>query len=97
MSAQQGIFKPAVLDMPLSLTTVPIVPGKERPYEDEMSEDGIRYRYRGTDPNHRDNAGVRLAMLRRVPLAYFHGIVPAAGRHADGRAGTGERTKHHLG
>jgi putative restriction endonuclease len=76
MSAQQGIFKPAILDLPLSLTTVPVVPGKERPYEDEISEDGIRYRYRGTDPNHRDNAGVRLAMIRRVPLVYFHGIVP---------------------
>jgi putative restriction endonuclease len=76
MSAQQGIFKPAVLELPLSLTTVPIVPGKERPYEDEVGDDGIRYRYRGTDANHRDNAGVRLAMLRRVPLIYFHGIVP---------------------
>jgi putative restriction endonuclease len=76
MSPQQGIFKPAIMELPLSLTTVPVVPGKERPYEDEIGEDGIRYRYRGTDPNHRDNAGVRLAMLRRVPLVYFHGIVP---------------------
>src|SRR5688572_31990147 len=76
MSPQQGIFKPAVLDLPLSLTTVPIVPGKERPYEDEVGDDGIRYRYRGTDTKHRDNVGVRLAMLRRLPLIYFHGIVP---------------------
>src|SRR5688572_25357983 len=76
MSPQQGIFKPAVLELPLSLTTVPIVPGKERPYEDELSEDGIHYRYRGSDPDHRDNAGVRLAMLRKVPLIYFHGVVP---------------------
>jgi len=30
----QGIFKPAILDqMPLSITTVPEVPGKPRPYE----------------------------------------------------------------
>jgi putative restriction endonuclease len=76
MSPQQGIFKPAIMELPLSLTTVPVVPGKERPYEDEIGEDGIRYRYRGTDPNHRDNAGVSLAMLRRVPLVYFHGVVP---------------------
>jgi len=76
MSPQQGIFKPAVLDLPLSLTTVPVVPGKERPYDDGVTEDGITYRYRGTDPNQRDNAGVRLAMLQRVPLIYFHGIVP---------------------
>jgi putative restriction endonuclease len=76
MSAQQGIFKPAILDLPLSLTTVPVVPGKERPYDDEIGEDGIRYRYRGTDPNQRDNAGVRVVMLRQLPLIYFHGIVP---------------------
>jgi putative restriction endonuclease len=27
------------------------------------------------DPNHRDNAGLRVAMLRRLPLAYFSGVV----------------------
>jgi putative restriction endonuclease len=34
------------------------------------------YRYRGTDPNHRDNVGLRLAMARRVPLVYLFGLVP---------------------
>jgi putative restriction endonuclease len=29
--APQGIFKPAVLDLPLSITTVPPVEGKPRP------------------------------------------------------------------
>ena len=29
--APQGIFKPAVLDLPLSITTVPPVDGKPRP------------------------------------------------------------------
>ncbi len=74
----QGIFKPAMMPaMPLSITTVPVVEGRDRPYEDDLGSDGLlRYRYRGTDPDHRDNAGLRLAMRRRVPLVYFYGIVP---------------------
>src|SRR5215831_9802389 len=35
----QGIFKPALLDLPLSFTTVPIVEGQRRPYEDELGAD----------------------------------------------------------
>jgi putative restriction endonuclease len=74
----QGIFKPAILaDMPLSICTVPTVEGRPRPYEDEIGPDNlIRYRYRGTDPEHRDNVGLRLALRRRAPLVYLHGIVP---------------------
>jgi putative restriction endonuclease len=72
----QGIFKPAVLDLPLSITTAPIVEGKLRPYEDEVSDDGfLLYRYRGTEPFHRDNVGLRELMHRQLPLVYFHGIV----------------------
>jgi putative restriction endonuclease len=75
----EGIFKPAVLPkMPISITTVPIVEGKPRPYEDELSDEGvIRYRYRGTNPNHPDNVGLRLAMERGIPLIYFFGIRPS--------------------
>jgi putative restriction endonuclease len=74
----QGIFKPAILpDLPLSIKTVPVEEGKRRPYDDEMGDDGlIRYKYRGTDPMHRDNVGLRLAMQRHVPLIYFYGLVP---------------------
>jgi putative restriction endonuclease len=73
----QGIFKPAILpDMPLSIYTAPVVEGRPRPYEDEVRSDVILYRYRGSDPNHRDNVGLRLAMRRRVPLVYLHGVVP---------------------
>ena len=66
----QDIFKPAVLaSMPLSITTVPVNPRKPRPYEDAMGEDGvIHYKYRGTDALHPDNAGLREAMRRQVPL-----------------------------
>lgn len=74
----QGIFKPRVLDaIPLSITTVPVVQGEARPYDDAFGPDGLlRYRYRGTDPSHHENRGPRLAMQLQVPLVYFHGIVP---------------------
>lgn len=74
----QGIFKPAILpEIPLTITTVPIVEGKARPYEDGMDDQGLlRYKYRGTDPAHRDNVGLRLAMERQTPLIYLYGVVP---------------------
>lgn len=74
----QGIFKPALLaDMPISITTVPVREGEERPYDDGIGSDGfLRYRYRGTDPEHRDNQGLRLAMARGVPLIYLYGVTP---------------------
>jgi putative restriction endonuclease len=73
----QGIFKPAVLrDVPLSIATAPPVPGKAAPYDDQLGPDGLlRYRYRGTDPQHPDNVGLRRAMQRKVPLVYLHGVV----------------------
>lgn len=73
----KGIFKPAVLpDMPLSITTVPVEEGDEPPYRDVIGRDGLlHYCYRGTDPGHRDNVGLRLAMQRQVPLIYCHGVV----------------------
>lgn len=73
----QGIFKPAVLrDVPLSITTTPPVAGKAAPYDDQLGSDGLlRYRYRGTDPAHPDNVGLRRAMRRKVPLVYLHGVV----------------------
>jgi len=69
----QGIFKPRVLrDAPLSITTAP-----EGPYDDAFGPDGLlRYRYRGTNRDHPDNRGLRFAMERRLPLIYFHGIIP---------------------
>jgi len=36
----------------------------------------LLYRYRGTNPRHSENVGLRKAMLRGTPLIYFHGIVP---------------------
>lgn len=66
----QGIFKPQVLQVPLSITTV-----FKGPYTDSFGRDGLlRYRYRGKDRNHTDNVGLRATISRRIPLAYFHGI-----------------------
>lgn len=69
----QGIFKPQVLSqVPLSITTAP-----RGPYDDSFGPDGLlRYRYRGTNPDHVDNRGLRFAMEHRLPLIYFHGVVP---------------------
>ena len=77
LMSPQGIHKPACLDIPLSITTIPPSGRRGRPYDDQVQEGGLLlYRYRGTDPNHRDNVGLRLAMQERVPLVYLHGIVP---------------------
>jgi hypothetical protein len=51
-------------------------PGEQRPYDDGLDEEGLlNYRYRGTDPRHRDNVGLRLTMQRRTPLIYLCGVV----------------------
>jgi putative restriction endonuclease len=78
ISPQQGIFKPAILpDMPISINTKAVVEGRPRPYEDRVGPEGLLlYCYRGEDPLHRDNVGLRLAMQRRVPLIYLFGVVP---------------------
>ena len=70
--APQGIFKPRPMQIPLSITTAP-----SRPYDDAIgSENLLEYRYRGTDPNHRDNVGLRFAMRKGLPLVYLYGIRP---------------------
>ena len=68
----QGIFKPRAMDYPLTITTTP-----EGPYKDTFATDGLlSYRYRGRDPNHPDNVGLREALAKQRPLIYLHGIVP---------------------
>ena len=68
----QGIFKPRLMQIPLSITTAP-----KGPYDDAIGPDNLlRYRYRGIDPTHRDNVGLRFAMHNGLPLVYLHGFVP---------------------
>jgi putative restriction endonuclease len=70
--APPGIFKPQILDLPLSITTAP-----RGPYDDFFGKDNfLIYRYRGTDPDHRDNVGLRRVFKDKRPLVYLHGIEP---------------------
>jgi putative restriction endonuclease len=67
-----GIFRPKYAAYPLSITTVP-----NSPYDDSFSGTNLlAYRYRGADPHHRDNLGLRRALEDRIPLIYFIGLVP---------------------
>jgi putative restriction endonuclease len=78
--SQQGIFKPAALDLPISIRTTYREPGQLRPYEDEVDENGyLLYRYRGTDPGHHENRWLRQVRDRAVPLLYLEGV--AKGRY----------------
>ena len=67
----QGIFKPKVCDLPLSITTIP-----GGPYPDAMDGPFLRYSYRGTDARHPDNVGLRLAQERHAPLVLFYRLRP---------------------
>lgn len=67
-----GIWTPAGFSMPISISTT-----TTGPYDDDINEDAVLvYKYRGTDPDHRDNIGLREAMRTRTPLAYFRSIRP---------------------
>lgn len=69
----QGIFKPRACDWPLTITSV--APGRG-PYDDSFGPDGlIHYKYRGSDPNHHENRGLKEAAWRQIPLIYLRGIV----------------------
>lgn len=72
----KGIWKPKILEsVPISIATAPPKPNRPAPYNDGMDSRGrLAYRYRGTDPTHPDNAGLRIALLRSIPLIYFFGI-----------------------
>ncbi|MFV1980579.1 MAG: HNH endonuclease [Rhodothermia bacterium] len=69
----QGIFKPRIMELPLTITSSP-----SSPYDDTFSSSGyLTYRYRGKDPGHRDNVGLRRVFELNRPLVYFFGIVPS--------------------
>lgn len=67
----QGIFKPRQMTLPLSITT-----SAESPYSDSISEGHLYYSYRGTNPDHPDNRGLREVMRGRKALVYFHALMP---------------------
>jgi putative restriction endonuclease len=77
MDIQRGIRKPRMLDAALSFRTVFAARPDQRPYADERGLDGYqRYKWRGTETDHPENAALRAAMVRRLPLIWFQGIAP---------------------
>jgi putative restriction endonuclease len=67
-----GIWKPAALSAPISITTSP-----SDPYGDDVGDDGLlRYRYFGGPGDERVhfNAGLRRAFREGLPLIYFQGV-----------------------
>lgn len=77
LAGPPGIWKPQCFgSIPLSIRSA-----HAGPYADTFTSDGwLRYKYRGDDPNHRDNVGLREAMRTRTPLIYLHAIVPGTYR-----------------
>lgn len=65
-----GIWKPRVLDIPISIATSP-----RNPYGDAFGEDDLlSYRYQSSAARAYDNEGLRRAMSESRPLIYFHGL-----------------------
>jgi len=62
-----GIWFPQGFSNPISITTA-----LNGPYRlDDIGDDGLlTYAYRGQDPDHRDNRGLRDACRTRTPLIY---------------------------
>lgn len=78
---QTGIWKPAGLSAALTIRTTYTPPSELPPYADDLGADGlVRYKYRGSDPNHSDNRAMREAMKSERPLIYFVGV--ASGRYS---------------
>ncbi len=70
LAGQPGIWKPQLMQYPISITTK-----FGGPYPDRMNKDGlIEYRYRGDNPDFWDNAGLRETMRLKKPLIYLFGI-----------------------
>lgn len=67
----KGIGKPGPMTYPLSITTI-----SNGPYSDSFTNGGfLKYKYRGQNPNHPDNQGLRALISLQKPLIYFHSII----------------------
>ncbi len=79
-SFQRGIHRPKEMQgsAALTLTTAPVVPGKDRPYDDQLDPTTrtIVYHYRSGSIDLNDNRALRAAVTEQVPLIYFHGVAP---------------------
>ncbi len=68
LKGRPGIWKPKVMELPISITTDP-----EGKYDDTRLGNGlILYSYQGVNPNSWDNIALTKAMEKQVPLIYFY-------------------------
>jgi len=75
VGTQTGIWKPKELFSALSILTAYVDRESDRPYRDGLGTDQmLRYKWRGLDPNTADNWWLRNAMKAGEPLVWFHGI-----------------------
>jgi putative restriction endonuclease len=75
MDPQRGIRKPRQLFAAFSIRTVYTPPGSPKTYDDQLGADGIlRYKWRGSDPQHPDNRALRVACQKKLPLIWFFGV-----------------------
>ena len=65
LAGPQGIWKPIPMKLPISITS--LLGGRYTDTIDEKHEI-FDYKYRGTNPFHPDNAGLRELMNRKLPL-----------------------------
>lgn len=71
MIGQTGIWKPKQCQYPISVMT-----SVKGIYNDQYDENDeyIVYKYRGENPHHHDNVGLRNLMIHNLPLIYYKGI-----------------------
>jgi len=68
--SMRGIWKPAAMELPISIRT-----GIKDPYGDDAGPDGLlHYRYFQRDPNHSDNVGLRRCFEQGRPIIYFRAV-----------------------
>jgi putative restriction endonuclease len=72
----RGIWKPAVMQSALSITTTYRPPGVKRPYEDLISAEDylLSYKWDGKNEEQATNRAVRAAMHTKAPLIWFSGV-----------------------
>ena len=67
----KGIWKPKSMTYPLSITAI-----SKGAYSDAFTSKGLlKYKYRGEDPEHPDNKGLRALISLQKPLIYFQSKV----------------------
>jgi putative restriction endonuclease len=76
LGPQTGIWRISQLsDSAIGIATSFVADPQKRPYEDGEGHDGLlRYKWRGPDPHHEANVGLRNAMNKGLPLVYDEGV-----------------------